>query len=155
MPSDLIEAVFRKQTIAMKIIRRYSELIRLPSYDERFEYLRIGGAIGESTFGFDRYLNQTFYTSKEWRSIRRNVIVRDNGCDMAHPDYSIGNRIVIHHLNPITIEDIESGNPEILNPDFLVCVSDLTHKAIHFGDSELLPKPLIERKPFDTCPWKG
>lgn len=134
-------------------IRTYSELITFPTMKERFRYLKIGGSIGEITFGFDRYLNQALYTSKEWRELRHHIIKRDEGNDMALDGWSIGDRIVIHHINPLTIDDVDSRNPDIFNPEYLVCVSLNTHNAIHFGDESLLPKPLVERRPWDTCPW--
>ena len=138
----------------MKKIRTYKELIRLPTFEERYEYLRIGGQVGDSSFGFDRYLNQALYRSREWLSIRNTIIVRDDGCDLGIADRSIGNRIVVHHMNPITVEDIEDHNPDVFDPRYLICVSDLTHRAIHFGDQSLLPKAPVERRPGDTCPWK-
>lgn len=136
-------------------LRTYSELIRLQTFEERFEYAKLGGIIGESTFGFDRYLNQALYTSPEWRSLRHRIIVRDNGCDLGIDGMDIGKYIVVHHLNPITIEDLDDRNTDILNPEYLICVSRDTHNAIHFGDANLLSKAPIERKPNDTCPWKG
>lgn len=138
----------------MSTIRRYSELARISDYKERFEYLKLDGSVGEETFGFDRYLNQAFYTSDEWKKLRRDIIIRDDGNDMGHPDYPIKKYIVIHHLNPITPEQIENRDPAILDPEYLVCVSDRTHKAIHYGNYDLLPKPPVERKPNDTCPWR-
>lgn len=134
--------------------RTYNELIRLPTFDERYEYLRLGGSVGETSFGFDRYLNQMLYKSREWLSVRSKVIVRDDGRDLGIPDRYIGERMVVHHMNPISAEDIEEGNPDIFDPRFLICVSDNTHKAIHYGDSSLLPKPIVERRPWDTCPWR-
>ncbi len=134
--------------------RRYSELKQLKTFDERFDYLRVGGKVGESTFGFDRYLNQAFYKSTEWIRVRRQVIIRDNGCDLGLDGYDIGGPIVIHHMNAITPEDLETFNPDVLNPEFLICVSTQTHKAIHYGDPKLLPKTYVERSPHDTCPWK-
>lgn len=134
--------------------RRYSELKQLKTFDERFDYLRVGGKVGESTFGFDRYLNQAFYKSTEWIRVRRQVIIRDNGCDLGLEGYDIGGPIVIHHMNAITPEDLETFNPDVLNPEFLICVSTQTHKAIHYGDPKLLPKTYVERSPHDTCPWK-
>ena len=136
----------------MKKIRCYRDLRHILSIQDRYEYLRIGGKIGSSTFGFDRYLNQAFYLSREWRDARRAVILRDNGCDMGVSGYEIG--IVVHHMNPITVDDITDRNPDIFNPEYLICVSDRTHKAIHYGDSSLLPKDPIKRKPGDTCPWR-
>lgn len=134
-------------------IRTYSELITFQTMKERFRYLKIGGLIGESTFGFDRYLNQALYTSKEWRDLRHHIIARDEGNDMALDGWSIGDRIIIHHINPLTMDDVYSRNPDIFNPEYLVCVSQNTHNAIHFGDETLLPKPVMERRPGDTCPW--
>ena len=138
-----------------KRIRTYTDLIKLPTFQERFEYLKLNGQVGVSTFGFDRIFNQRFYTSKEWRDFRRTIILRDNGCDLGVPDYEIrGKRVVIHHLNPITLEDFEK-NPEILlDPENAITTTHLTHNAIHYGDDNLLPTPPIERKPNDTCPWK-
>lgn len=138
----------------MLTIKTYSELLKLPSFSERFDYLRTGSIVGDPTFGMERYLNQTFYRSKEWMAVRRDVIIRDNGCDLGLEGYAISGSIIVHHMNPITIEDIETRNPKILNPEFLICVSDMTHKAIHYGDGNFLPRTFVERKPNDTCPWK-
>lgn len=138
-------------TITM--IRRYSELCRLKTFEERFDYLKLQGIVGESTFGFDRYLNQHLYRSSEWKKIRNEVIVRDDGCDMGLADYP-ANRIIVHHMNPLSVEDLENRSDLIFNPEFLICVSFNTHNAIHFGDETLLPKPPVERKPGDTCPWR-
>ena len=135
-------------------IRTYSELISLPTFEERFRYLNLHGMVGEETFGNDRYLNQLFYTSDEWRNIRRDVIIRDNGCDLGMWDREIQGLITVHHLNPITIEDILNRSEFLLNPEYLVCVSDITHKAIHYGDESLLITTPIERRPNDTCPWR-
>lgn len=132
----------------------YSELIKIPTFKDRFEYLKLTGEVGNDTFGFDRYLNQTFYKSSIWRKIRNQIIVRDNGCDMAHPDYPIAGKIVIHHLNPVDQDDVIYQRDILLNPEFLVCVSLMTHNAIHYGSQELLPSDPIERKPNDTCPWR-
>lgn len=134
--------------------RRYSELKQIKTYEERYEYLRVGGKVGETTFGFDRYLNQSFYKSVEWIRARREVIIRDNGCDMGLEGFDISGSIIVHHMNAISPEDLEHFNPDILNPEYLICVSVLTHKAIHFGDPNLLAKPYVERRPNDTCPWK-
>lgn len=138
-------------TITM--IRRYSELCRLQTFEERFDYLKLKGVVGESTFGFDRYLNQLLYRSSEWKRVRNAVIVRDDGCDMGLADYP-ANRIIVHHMNPLSVEDLNNRSDLIFNPEFLICVSFNTHNAIHFGDETLLPKPPVERKPGDTCPWR-
>ena len=141
--------------MTMKMRKSYSELIRIPSYEERYEYLNLGGSVGELTFNGHRYLNQKFYSSDpEWQRIKRQVIIRDNGCDMAHEDYIIGGRVIIHHLNPITIEDLISRDPSIFDLENLVCVSQNTHNAIHYGDISLLALPPVERTAFDTCPWR-
>lgn len=138
-------------TITM--IRRYSELCRLQTFEERFDYLKLKGVVGESTFGFDRYLNQLLYRSSEWKRVRNAVIVRDDGCDMGLADYP-ANRIIVHHMNPLSVEDLENRSDLIFDPEFLICVSFNTHNAIHFGDETLLPKLPVERKPGDTCPWR-
>ena len=135
-------------------IRAYSELITIPTFKGRYEYLRLKGIIGEETFGFDRYLNQSFYRSREWMDIRDYVIVRDNGCDLGMPGHEIHGRILIHHMNPITKEDILRRSNILLNPEYLICVTPNTHRAIHYGNSNLLMKDPIERRPNDTCPWK-
>lgn len=134
-------------------IRSYSELITLPTFEERFEYLKLSGRVGESTFGFDRFINQSFYRSKEWRDIRNRVIARDEGCDLADPDHKIYGSILIHHMNPLTVEDIEEGSKYLLDPEYLITTQNLTHNAIHYGDKSLLPKEYIERKPGDTRMW--
>ena len=136
------------------IIRSYSELIHIPTFEERFEYLKLSGAVGKETFGFDRYLNQVFYRSKEWKRVRDLVIVRDNGCDLGIEDREICGRIYIHHMNPISLSDIERKSESILNPEYLICVTHNTHNAIHYGDSSLLVTAPIERTPNDTCPWR-
>ena len=136
------------------IFRTYSELSRLQTFDERFNYLQLNGVVGKDTFGFDRYFNQLFYRSKEWKHIRNIVIIRDNGCDLGCEGYDIYDKILIHHMNPISIEDINKSSDILLNPEFLICTSQLTHNAIHYGDkSQLIKEPLI-RTPGDTCPWK-
>lgn len=137
-----------------KIIRTYSELIQLKTFEERFEYLKLDGIVGRETFGFDRYLNQMFYTSIEWKKFRRDIILRDNGCDLAIPGLDIVGKIFIHHLNPITKEDILNRTEYLMNPEFVICSSKLTHDAIHYGDSDLLPKGPVERKRNDTCSWR-
>lgn len=137
-------------------MRCYSELIRLHSFDDRFRYLSLRGFVGTATFGFDRYLNQKFYKSIEWKNIRNFVIVRDNGCDMGLVDYPIGGKIMIHHMNPISSEDIESFRwDDLLNPEFLISVSMDTHNAIHYGDEKILTKnEVVERTAGDTIPWR-
>ena len=136
-------------------IKTYSELITLPTFEERYEYLRLGGEIGVETFGFDRYLNQTFYTSTEWRNFRRDMIVRDMGCDLAIEDREIQGRIILHHINPIDVNDIRLKRIDaLLNPENIICTSFNTHQAIHYGDSGLLITMPIERTKNDTCPWR-
>lgn len=134
-------------------IRCYSELRRLETFDDRFNYLKLRGRVGEATFGFDRYINQRFYTSYEWRRLRSRVIVRDNGCDLGIPDYEIHQGLYIHHMNAMTVDDLVNGNPDILDPEFLITVSHQTHNAIHYGDDKLLPRRIVERKPGDTKLW--
>lgn len=137
-----------------QMIRTYSELITIPSYIERYRYLKLDGIIGEDTFGFNRWLNQYLYKTKEWRQLRNYVIDRDLGCDLAWPDCEIVGLIIVHHLNPITKEDILERSPLVYDPDFLVCTAELTHKAIHYGDESLLMTDPIIRRPNDTCPWR-
>ena len=136
------------------IIKTYSELIKLKTFEERYEYLRLGGIVGKETFGFDRYLNQTFYKTDEWLSIRDHVIVRDNGCDLGIEGREIHSRILVHHMNPITKEDILSRSEYLLNPEYLICTIKSTHDAIHYGDEDLLITIPVERRKNDTCPWK-
>ena len=137
-----------------KIIRTYSELITLPTFEERFRYLKLGGKVGEDTFGFDRYLNQTFYRSAKWKEIRDYIIIRDNGCDLSMEGHDIHERILVHHMNPITKEDILRESEFLLNPEYLICTVKNTHDAIHYGDESLLITAPIERRKNDTCPWK-
>ena len=134
--------------------RRYSELIALPTFQERFEYLKLTGQVGLDTFGFDRYLNQIFYKSHEWKRVRDEVIIRDNGCDLGIPGYDIYDKIYIHHMNPILQEDILDRNPDLMNPEFLICTSHKTHNAIHYGTEDILDIEPIVRSKNDTCPWK-
>lgn len=136
------------------IIRTYTELSRLPSFEERYRYLRLTGQVGKETFGFDRYLNQVFYRSQRWKRIRDEVILRDNGCDLGVEGYEIHGRIIIHHMNPITLEDIERESIYLLDPEFLICTVHNTHNAIHYGDENLLITAPIERTKYDTCPWR-
>ena len=136
--------------------KSYRELSALPTFEERFRYLQLHGTVGKDTFGFDRIFNQMFYTrSAEWKRIRNRVIIRDNGCDLGIEGYDIYGRIIIHHMNPITLDDIENATDFLLNPDYLICVSHDTHNAIHYGNENLLPKVPIERCRNDTCPWKN
>ena len=135
------------------MIRCYSELIRLPTFEERYEYLKLSGVVGESTFGFDRYINQVFYRSAKWRKARDQVIIRDAGCDLAMLGYEILDRIIVHHMNPISLSDIEEEADWIFDPEYLICVSHRTHEAIHFGDANLLPKLYAPRQPGDTTLW--
>jgi hypothetical protein len=133
--------------------RTYRELRRLDTFDERFEYLSLRSVVGESTFGFDRYINQQFYTSKEWRDVRQKVIARDLGCDLGMDGYEIFAKVIIHHMNPMSVEDIEHGESSILDPEVLITTTHRTHNAIHYGDASLLARPLVERRPGDTKLW--
>lgn len=137
----------------MIVIRTYSELIVIPTFEERFEYLKLNGVIGEETFGFDRYLNQVFYRSPEWKRVRRDVIARDMGCDLGIEGYDIHGLVLIHHMNPISLKDINDRNDDILNPEFLITTSRKTHDAIHYG-ADLPEYKLVERYSGDMCPWK-
>ena len=143
----------KKRKITMPI-RTYSELIQLPTFEERFRYLRLKGSVGKETFGFDRYLNQNFYRSSAWKRVRDQVIVRDNGCDLGIDDRIIYGKILIHHMNPINDEDILNMTDILLNPEYLICVTLDTHNAIHYGDEDLLIKEPVVRFKNDTCPWK-
>lgn len=139
----------------MMSIRTYSELITLPTFEERYHYLKLGGKVGEETFGYDRYLNQVFYSSPEWKTFRRDIIVRDLGCDLGIKDRVISGNIFIHHINPIALADIHRRNLEVLlNPENVICTSFNTHNAIHYGDESLLTLAPIVRRPNDTCPWR-
>lgn len=136
------------------MIRTYSELSQLKTFKERYEYLRLGGVVGDDTFGFDRYLNQIFYKTKEWKDIRRFVIIRDNGCDLGVDGYEIHGTILIHHMNPIRVDDILKRSDILLNPEYLITTVLSTHNAIHYGDNSLLITAPIERSKNDTCPWR-
>lgn len=139
----------------MKKIKTYSELSKLKTYEERFKYLQIGGRIGIETFGYDRYLNQVFYNSPQWKKVRDQVIIRDNGCDLGLEGYTIPGKVIIHHINAITVDDVLEANPEIFDPEYLICVSHATHNALHYGDDTYpLKFQVTERKPNDTVPWK-
>lgn len=136
------------------MIRTYSQLVKLQTFEERYRYLRLDGAVGLDTFGFDRYLNQQFYKSQEWKSLRDRIIIRDNGCDLGIEGYEIHGRIYIHHMNPLTERDIRDRTEFLLDPRYLICVTHNTHNAIHYGDENLLITMPKERTPNDTCPWK-
>lgn len=136
-------------------MKTYNHLISLPTFKERYEYLKLDGLVGQETFGFERYLNQRFYRSQEWKQMRDQIIVRDMGCDLGLPGYEIYDKVYIHHMNPITTKDILDMTDYLLNPEFLICVSHNTHNAIHYGDQNFLLSMPVERKPNDTCPWKG
>ena len=138
----------------IKIIRTYSVLVTLPTFEERFNYLKLKGQVGKDTFGFDRWLNQIVYRDPEWKSVRDYVIVRDNGCDLGIDGYEINGRILVHHMNPISKEDILERSKYLLDPEFLISTIHNTHNAIHYGDEDLLIKTPIERTKNDTCPWK-
>lgn len=134
--------------------RCYSELILLPTFKERYDYLRLGGTVGKETFGYDRYLNQILYTSVEWRNFRRQIIIRDNGCDLGCDGFELFSRILVHHINPITAEDVLNRSPVVFDPENVITTSHNTHQAIHYGDETLLPLLPVERSKYDTCPWK-
>ena len=140
--------------VILMSIKRYSELILLPTFEERYKYLQLNGVIGDETFGFDRYINQMFYRSQEWKQVRDYVIVRDNGCDLGIEGHEIRGKILIHHMNPIGIKDIQQVNKILLDPEYLITTMLSTHNAIHYGDESLLVKDPIERSKNDTCPWK-
>ena len=135
--------------------KTYRELSELCSFLDRFEYLKLRGSVGKETFGSFRYLNQAFYQSLEWRSFRNSIIIRDNGCDLGVPGREIKGRLIIHHINPITDDEIYHASDSLMDPDNVICVSFVTHNAIHYGDTGLLYPDPIERRPYDTCPWKG
>lgn len=134
--------------------KTYSELITIPTFEERFEYLRLKGSVGKDTFGYDRYLNQILYNSPEWKKLRNQIVIRDNGCDLACEGYDIYSHILIHHLNPITVDDVVARSRKVFDPDNLVCVTHNTHNAIHYGDASLLVTGPIVRTKNDTCPWR-
>lgn len=138
----------------MKTIRTYSELIRLNTFEERFEYLRLDGRVGEETFGFDRWLNQILYRDPRWLATRDKIIIRDHGCDLGIIGREIYGRILVHHMNPISKEDILRGDEAIFDPEYLISVAHITHNAIHYGDENLLMKDPVVRTQFDTCPWR-
>ena len=135
-------------------MKTYNELIRIPTFEERYRYLRLSGSVGEETFGFRRWLNQEFYHSDEWKRFRDKIIIRGGGCDLAVDGFEIYSSIIIHHLNPITYDDILNRNPCVFDPNNVVCTKLSTHNAIHYGDEILLPKTPVERIKNDTCPWR-
>ena len=135
-------------------IKTYSELVSLPTFEERYRYLKLSGKVGEDTFGFERYLNQRFYQTTEWKRIRNQIIARDMGCDLGVVGHEIYGPVIIHHLNPLNKHDIRLRTEYLTNPEYLICVSPRTHNAIHYGDENLLTKAPIERKQNDTCPWR-
>ena len=136
-------------------VKTYSELITFPTFEERYRYLKLDGVVGEDTFGFDRYLNQEFYQrDQEWKRIRDFVIIRDQGCDLGVEGREIRGKLLVHHMNPITKDDILKRSEFLLNPEYLICTLKSTHDAIHYGDENLLMKGPVERKPNDTCPWR-
>lgn len=139
----------------MKMIRTYSELIQISTFIERFRYLQLGGQVGVETFGYDRYLNQILYRTAEWKRFRNEIIVRDNGCDLGCEGYDIiGQKILVHHINPISVEDVLRRDPKVFDPENAITTILNTHNAIHYGDESLLVTEPIERKPNDTCPWR-
>ena len=142
------------KTTKTTIYRTYSDLIKIEDFEERFKYLSLAGTVGEFTFGGHRYLNQMLYQTEKWKSTRREVIFRDNGCDLAHKDYAINGSIYIHHLNPITIDDILNERPCVFDLENLVSTTFRTHNAIHYGSYDLIQKNLVERKENDTCLWR-
>lgn len=135
-------------------MKTYSELMMLPTFEERYDYLRLDGVVGNETFGYDRYLNQILYTSKEWRRFRNEILIRDNGCDLACPGFEIPARPIVHHINPITVEDVVNRHPKVFDPDNVITVSHNTHEAIHYGNETMLIIGPTERSANDTCPWK-
>lgn len=137
----------------MSKLRTYSQLIQYSSFEDRFEYLKVRAGVADQTFGGERWLNQDFYRSREWRDVRDFVITRDLGCDLGNRDHEIFERILVHHMNPMQIEDLTGYNPDILNPEYLITTCHNTHNAIHYGDASLLPKPMVVRSHGDTTPW--
>lgn len=135
------------------MIRSYDELVKIENFKDRYEYLKLGGGVGKETFGFDRYLNQVFYQSQRWRRVRDEVIMRDNGCDLSHADYPIYGQITIHHMNPISLDDIRNETDLLINPNYLICVSHKTHNAIHYGDDTQIFTGLTFRSEGDTKLW--
>lgn len=150
----LCEDITVKTTVRMMKIRTFSEIQHFNSFEERFEYLKLSGKVGRETFGFDRYLNQMLYKSERWKRLRNDIIVRDGACDLGVEDYDIYDRIIIHHMNPISVDDILNESEFVFSPEFLICTSLRTHNAIHYGDINLVTERFVERRKNDTCPWK-
>ena len=146
--------MLEKVTTMSKKLRTYSELSQLKTFEERYEYLKLDGNVGVDTFGYDRYLNQVLYRSRKWKSIRDQVIIRDNGCDLGIEGREIASKIIIHHMNPISVDDIEHNTDILFNPEYLITTTHETHNAIHYGDGSKLKLDPIERRANDTCPWK-
>lgn len=142
------------KTMKSSKILTYRELAGFKTFEERFRYLALHGSIGEETYGFDRWVNQRFYHSPEWKQVRDLVIIRDNACDLGVSGHEIYGKIIIHHMNPILLKDIEFATDFLLNPEYLITTIHTTHNAIHYGDESLLPKDPVDRSPNDTCPWK-
>lgn len=136
------------------MIRRYSHLRQIPEFEDRYRYLRLQGSVGRDSFGFDRHINQAFYRSREWKDIRHHVIARDNGCDLGVEGYEIHGELLVHHMNPMTVDDIVHAHPNILDPEYLITTTHKTHNAIHYGDEDLLPRQLTPRRPGDTDMWE-
>ena len=149
--TEAVMTMMKKKTTGIKT---YSELIEIPSFLERFRYLKIGGQVGKETFGYERYLNQILYKSGEWRRFRRDIILRDHGCDLACEGFDIYGKIIVHHIDPITVEDVVNRNPKVFDPENAISTSLNTHNAIHYGDEYLLMIEPVERRPYDTCPWR-
>ena len=137
----------------MSKIKSYVELSRFKTFEERYAYLKLGGVLGNATFGYDRWLNQRFYKSREWLSVRKQVIIRDNGCDLGIPGFEIVSGLIVHHMNPVSVEDLRHGEESVFDPNYLICTSLKTHNAIHYGDETLLPRGPIVRKKGDTKLW--
>lgn len=132
----------------------YTELMKLDTFEDRFAYLKLNGKVGSDTFGFERFLNQSFYHSDAWKKFRNEIILRDKACDLGVDGYEMNDHIIIHHMNPITLDDLVHFNPDVMNPEYVICVSDETHKAIHYGSEKILRRVPVERRAGDTCPWK-
>lgn len=153
MPCVVIRVLRRLGNSMTTTIRTYTELSRFHTFEERFKYLALRGGVGIKTFGFDRYINQMFYASAEWKRVRQHVILRDNGCDLGIDGYEIHNQLCVHHMNPMEPDDVFEGNLSILDPEFLITTTHNTHNAIHYGDERRLPTPIVERKRGDTKLW--